>query len=73
MALSRVSSLEGLHLLNFSARSIRAHPKVLQFMECTMNKLQLPNTLPAISAEEEAEEVEGESIIDLTTEGPEEK
>ncbi|KAM7513885.1 hypothetical protein LguiA_003468 [Lonicera macranthoides] len=31
VALSRVKSLEGLHLKNFDASTIRAHPKVLQF------------------------------------------
>ena len=31
VALSRVSSLKGLRLLNFNSRVIRAHPKVLDF------------------------------------------
>lgn len=42
VALSRVKSLEGLHLKNFDASKIRAHPKVLQFyksMGGELNKL----------------------------------
>ncbi len=31
VALSRVSSLEGLRLLDFSARAVKVHPEVLQF------------------------------------------
>ncbi|GAB4860568.1 hypothetical protein Ancab_040049 [Ancistrocladus abbreviatus] len=40
VALSRVRSLEGLHLSGFKRRMIKAHPKVLQFYERLSNPKQ---------------------------------
>lgn len=46
VALSRVSSLEGLHLLHYSSQAIRAHPKVLAFdREC--KRLSVDSSSPS--------------------------
>lgn len=83
VALSRVSSLAGLHLLHYSASAIRAHPKVLAF-DSSCARLLLPRDPTASptaeppgggggihrrdNEEEEEEEEQGRpSLIDLTT------
>lgn len=46
VALSRATSLEGLHIVDFNPKGIRAHPKVVDFYRRFMNPLPATDAKP---------------------------